>query len=81
MGRRPFAAGPRDPLYELPAVTLVDVAFTHGLPRAFAVPRIESRVTWSVDNATDAAWQAVRGFPSPGRTWALAITLRPLVSS
>ena len=81
MGRRPYTAGPRDPLYELAAVTLVDLAVTHGLPRVLAMPRVESRVTWSVDNATDAAWQSVRGFPSPGRTWALAIVLRPLKPS
>jgi hypothetical protein len=65
----------------LSAVTLVDLAVTHGLPRVLAMPRIESRVTWSVENATDAAWQSVRGFPSPGRTWALAIVLRPLKPS
>jgi hypothetical protein len=81
MGRRPYAAGPRDELYELSAITVVDLGVTHDLPRMLALPRVESRITWSVENATDAAWQSVRGFPSPGRSWALAIVLRPLKPS
>jgi len=76
MGRRPFSAGPRDPLFELPAVTLVDASLSHGLPTVLSPSRFSTMVTWSLENATNAAWQSVRGFPSPGRTWAIAITLR-----
>ncbi len=76
IGRRPYSAGPRDRRYELPAVTLFDVAVTHALPRWIHPAHIASMATWSVENATDAAWQSVRGFPSPGRTWAIAFTLR-----
>jgi hypothetical protein len=34
-------------------------------------------LTAALDNATDRAWQSVRGFPSPGRAWSVAITLLP----
>ncbi len=76
LGRRPFTAGPRNPDFELPAVALVDVGVTHDLPQRVSARRVDASVTWSLDNATNVAWQSVRGFPSPGRTWALAFTLR-----
>lgn len=81
MSRRPFSAGPRDRAYELPGVALIDAAWTHPLPRlrkgnAQGRRPVAASLTWSLDNATNIAWQSVRGFPSPGRTWALAFTLR-----
>ena len=76
MGRRPFSAGPRDFAYELPAVTLIDVGIAHPLPRLFTPRNAESLVSWSIDNVGDAAWQSVRGFPSPGRSFAITLTLR-----
>lgn len=75
-GRRPFSAGPRDRAYELPAVTLLDLAVSHGLPRSLSPSRITALTTWSLENATGVAWQSVRGFPSAGRTWSMSITLR-----
>ncbi len=76
MGRRPYTAGPRNHAFELPAVTLMDLTVTHDLPAALSLPRIATTLAWSLENATNTAWQSVRGFPSPGRTWAIAITLR-----
>jgi hypothetical protein len=73
-GRRPYTAGPRDPAFELPAVTLGDIAIAHRLPLRAS----ELLVTLSLDNATDVSWQSVRGFPSPGRSWAISTTLRHL---
>jgi len=74
-GRRPFSAGPRDPAYELPAVFLGDVA----LSRHYHVRRTDALISFSLDNATNAQWQSVRGFPSPGRSWAIATTLTPIL--
>ena len=76
MGRRPFTSGPRNPAYELPAITLLDVGLTHTLPRAITLSHTESLIAWTVDNVGDVAWQSVRGFPSPGRTWAITLTIR-----
>ena len=74
MGRRPYTAGPRDAAFELPPVTLLDLA----MARRMRVRGSELLVALSLDNATDAHWQSVRGFPSPGRGWALSTTLRQL---
>lgn len=76
MSRRPFSAGPRDRAYELPAVTLVDAALSHPLPLGSWHSSFDATATWSIDNVTNTLWQSVRGFPSPGRSWALAFTLR-----
>jgi outer membrane cobalamin receptor len=75
-GRRPFSAGPRDRAFELPAVTQFDLAVSHGLPRRVLPSRTIAMITWSLENATDVAWQSVRGFPSAGRTWSVSVTLR-----
>ncbi len=75
-GRRPFSAGPRDRAFELPAVTVLDLAVSHGWPRYLSPSRITALTTWSLENATGVAWQSVRGFPSAGRTWSMSITLR-----
>lgn len=74
-GRRPYSAGPRNPAFELPAVTLVDIALTHPVPRSLLPRRWTPTLTWSLENATNVAWQSVRGFPSPGRAWAISLTL------
>ncbi len=71
-GRRPFSAGPRNAAFELPAVLLSDVA----LSRHVAVLATDALVSLSLDNATDVRWQSVRGFPSPGRSWAISTTIR-----
>lgn len=73
LGPRPFTAGPRDPAFTLPGVSLMDLTVASrrvlgGVPMLF---------TASLDNATDRAWQSVRGFPSPGRAWSVAVTLWP----
>ncbi len=73
VGRRPYTAGPRDPFYELPAVWLVDGAVSHHR----SVQRADVLVTLALDNATNAHWQSVRGFPMPGRNWSLGISLEP----
>lgn len=72
-GRRPFTAGPRNPLFELPAVTITDVAWSQR--RVFA----HVDVLWSVslDNVTNVQWQSVRGFPMPGRGWSASLTFAP----
>ncbi|MBY0489252.1 MAG: TonB-dependent receptor [Gemmatimonadaceae bacterium] len=74
VGRRPYTAGPRDPFFELPAVWLVDGAVSHHR----SVHRTDVLVTLALDNATDARWQSVRGFPMPGRSWSLGITVEPV---
>lgn len=76
LGRRPFSAGPRNPAFELPAVGIVDAALSHPLPRAITPRGSDALVAWSLDNAFDIAWQSVRGFPSPGRTLAVSVSLR-----
>ncbi len=75
-GARPFTAGPRNPAFELSAVSLIDLAFTHPWPRRISPRFAMLSTTWSLNNATNVAWQSVRGFPSPGRTWAIALTLQ-----
>jgi hypothetical protein len=74
-GPRPFTAGPRNPAFELPGTALLDLGISVG----FHAPRraVATLVALAVDNALDLAWQSVRGFPSPGRTWALTITITP----
>jgi outer membrane cobalamin receptor len=73
LGARPFTAGPRDPAFELPPVTTLDLA----LARTVTFPQARALISASLDNATDRDWQSVRGFPMPGRAWAVAITLIP----
>lgn len=79
LGDRPYTAGPRNPAYQLPAVTLVSVALSHAVPLGAMVRRTSGmtpRITWALDNATNAAWQSVRGFPAPGRSWSVSLTLQ-----
>ena len=80
-GSRPFTAGPRNPAFELPGTTLLDIAVSHRVtarlvPHAPS-PRIDALIALSLENATGVSWQSVRGFPSPGRAWAVNITLGP----
>ena len=72
-GRRPYTAGPRNPLFELPAVTLADVAWSRR--RLFA--HLSALLSVSLDNVTGVRWQSVRGFPMPGRGWSASLTLQP----
>ncbi|AMW04798.1 TonB-dependent receptor plug domain-containing protein [Gemmatimonas phototrophica] len=72
-GRRPFTAGPRNPLFELPAVTLLDVAIT----RRHLFTHLDALFSAGLDNATNVRWQSVRGFPMPGRGWSASLTLQP----
>lgn len=72
-GPRPYTAGPRNPAFELPAVALLDLA----LSRSQRLANLTVLAAVSIDNATDVAWQSVRGFPSPGRGWAVSLTLTP----
>jgi outer membrane cobalamin receptor len=76
MGRRPFTAGPRDSAFELPAVLLGDIAIARRVPLSALLRTTEALVSLSLENAMDTAWQSVRGYPSPGRSWAVSTTLR-----
>ncbi|MCO4101247.1 MAG: TonB-dependent receptor plug domain-containing protein [Gemmatimonas sp.] len=71
--RRPFTAGPRNALFELPAVTLLDLS----VARRQRFTHLELLLTAGLDNATDTRWQSVRGFPMPGRGWSASLTLQP----
>lgn len=78
MGDRPYTAGPRNPDFELAAVSLVDITVAQqlrALPH-WPWPRLDALVAFSLENAADASWQSVRGFPSPGRSWAMSFTLQ-----
>jgi len=72
MGPRPYTAGPRNAAFELPSTTLCDVA----LSRRAVIAAVDALLSLSLDNATNVRWQSVRGFPSPGRSWAISTTLR-----
>jgi outer membrane cobalamin receptor len=78
MGTRPYTAGPRNPDFELAALSLVDITVAQqlrALPH-WPWPRLDALVAFSLENAADASWQSVRGFPSPGRSWAMSFTLQ-----
>ncbi|WP_373068590.1 TonB-dependent receptor plug domain-containing protein [Gemmatimonas sp.] len=78
MGARPYTAGPRNPDFELAAMSLVDITVAQQL-RALPYwpwPRFDALVAFSLENAANASWQSVRGFPSPGRAWAMSFTLQ-----
>ena len=78
MGARPYTAGPRSPDFELPAVSLIDLTLAQrlrSLPH-WPWPQADALLALSMENATNVAWQSVRGFPSPGRSWAVALTLQ-----
>lgn len=72
-GRRPYTAGPRNALFELPAVTIADVAWS----QRHRFNRVEALWAVTLDNVTNVQWQSVRGFPMPGRGWSAALTLAP----
>lgn len=72
-GPRPFTAGPRNPLFELPSASLLDLA----IARTQSIGSVNVLATFALDNATDVRWQSVRGFPMPGRAWSVALTLSP----
>jgi hypothetical protein len=72
-GSRPYTAGPRDPFFRLPAVTLVDLS----LASRHRVREADWLLTAALENVTDVAWQSVRGFPAPGRAWSVALTIQP----
>ena len=74
-GRRPFTSGPRNAAFELPAVGVLDVAAAWTTePRAAGGSLL---LTVALDNATDVAWQSVRGFPAAGRSWSVALSWTP----
>lgn len=73
LGPRPFTAGPRDPAFSLPTVALLDLT----LSTRRTLRRGDALLAASLDNVTNRAWQSVRGFPAPGRTWSIAITITP----
>ncbi len=78
MGARPYTAGPRNPDFELAAVSLVDITVAQQLRTLphWPWPHLDALVALSLENASDASWQSVRGFPSPGRSWAISFTLQ-----
>jgi outer membrane cobalamin receptor len=73
MGPRPFTAGPRAAAYDLPAVTLLDLAAA----RWVRAGRADLLVTVALDNATNQPWEPVRGYPAPGRALALSASWSP----
>ena len=73
LGRRPFTNGPRNPLYELPAVTLVDAVAAHRS----TLGNTSMLVSATLENVFDRPWQSVHGFPEPGRRWSISLTLTP----
>lgn len=73
LGERPFTAGPRDPAFMLPGVGLVDLSVS----AARQSRGMDLLLALSLENATNRAWQSTRGYPAPGRSWSLALTLRP----
>jgi outer membrane cobalamin receptor len=78
MGARPYTAGPRNPDFELAALSLVDITVAQqlrALPH-WPWPHLDALAALSLENAADASWQSVRGFPSPGRAWAMSFTLQ-----
>jgi outer membrane cobalamin receptor len=75
-GARPYTAGPRNADFELPAVALLGGA----LSTPFSMMGAHALASLSLENAAGASWQQVRGFPSPGRTWAFTLTLSPPTS-
>jgi outer membrane cobalamin receptor len=77
-GARPYTAGPRNPDFELPPVSLLDLSIAQRLqarPHG-PWPHTSALIALSLENVTNVAWQSVRGFPSPGRTWAISFTLQ-----
>ncbi len=81
-GPRPFTAGPRNPAFELPGTTSIDLGLSHRIvvrPGArLARASADALIVLSLENAAGLSWQSVRGFPSPGRAWAVNITLTPV---
>jgi outer membrane cobalamin receptor len=73
LGRRPFTAGPRAAAYDLPSVTLLDLAIARWVRSGGA----DLLMTVALDNATNQAWEPVRGYPAPGRGLALSVSWSP----
>ena len=72
-GRRPFAVATEARDYELPGVALVDLHVAHR----FVAWRANALVTVGADNAGDVAWESVRRYPAPGRSWSVGLTVTP----
>lgn len=68
-----FGAGFPAPRVTLPAYATVDLAAEHRLPAATG---LAWDVMLRVENAFDARYEAVRGFPAPGRLIAIGLRLR-----
>lgn len=73
MGRRAFIAAPRARALELPGVVLADVTAS----RSFALGGARAVASAGVRNITDRRWESVRRYPSPGRSWAVTLTISP----
>lgn len=73
LGERPFTAGPRDPAFMLPAVSLVDLSASVTRQAR----NVDFLFVLALENAANRTWQSTRGYPAPGRSWSLALTLRP----
>ena len=80
-GSRPFTVGPRTPDFELAATSLLGLFASHRFEASSQdttfLRRVSALVVLSLDNATDVSWQSVQGFPSPGRSWTLSVTINP----
>lgn len=73
LGRRAFIAAPRARALELPGVVLADLT----LSRSFPLGPARALVSAGVRDLTDRRWEAVRRYPTPGRSWTAALTITP----
>ena len=72
-GRRPFAVAAPSRELELPGVALVDLTVSYRTSTRAGTALLSA----SVINAGNTSWESIRRFPSPGRVWQAAITVKP----
>ena len=72
-GARAFTAAPASAATQLPAVGLLDLAWS----RTFSAAGAPMLAAFGVTNLFDARYESVRRFPSVGRAWTLSLTLSP----
>ena len=73
IGRRPFAMASASRAIEMPGVFLADL---HASWR-FATRRGSALLTAGAINVGNTVHESIRRYPSPGRSWQLAITVQP----
>ena len=73
LGRRAFIAAPSARSLELPGIVLADLTLSHSFPLRGA----RGLASTGIRNITDRRWEAVRRYPSPGRSWTVTLALSP----